>query len=60
MWVGGGGLIAATSSPRRCRPGELDESFHLGERQWMGALWGGDAEEAKLRSSSVVNSDPPS
>lgn len=59
-WLGGGGLIAATSPPRRCRLGELDESFHLGERQRMGAQWGGDAEEAKLQSSSAVTSDPPS
>lgn len=27
-------------------------------RERMGALWGGEAEEAKLQSSSVVYSDP--
>lgn len=51
----------ATSQPQ-CRMGELEESFHLTGKEWMGALWGGEAEEAKLQSSTVrypaVGSDP--
>lgn len=47
----------------RCRLGELEESFHLGGNERLGALWGEEVEEAKLQSSmvwqSVVFTDLP-
>lgn len=61
MCVVGRAIIAVATSPThlpatlppRSRMGELEESFHLTGKEWMGALWGGEAEEAKLQSSTV-------
>ncbi len=62
-WKEGHNCCCHPSSPEpRCRLGELEESFHLWGNGRMGALWGGEAEEAKLQSSTVwqplVYSDP--